>query len=193
MNVYFDPVTSPSPIGLPPMAGFYGGTNYTYLLSGTGTHYAMSSLSMSGNGSNNRMMVSGDVTLYVSGNVSISGNAGIIVAPNSRLRLYVAGSSASFGGSGVVNNAGNATNFGYYGLPSNTSVSFSGNAAFVGTVYAPSAHLSLGGGGNNSYDFVGATVSKTVQMNGHFNFHYDENLGRLDNPAFYVITSWNEL
>jgi hypothetical protein len=107
--------------------------------------------------------------------------------------LYVAGASTSLGGSGVVNGTGSATNFSYYGLPSNTSVSFSGNAAFVGTIYAPNAALQLGGGGSNTFDFVGASVSNTVQMNGHFNFHYDELLGRQNNGASYYITSWNEI
>ncbi|HSH14605.1 MAG TPA: hypothetical protein VLD18_01130, partial [Verrucomicrobiae bacterium] len=60
-------------------------------------------------------------------------------------------------------------------------------------IYAPQAHLSLGGGGSTAYDFVGASVSRTVQMNGHFNFHYDEALGRTDTEGLFVIASWNEL
>lgn len=193
MNVEFAPVTPPFTIGLPPTTGFVGTTNYGYLLSGTGTQYSMSSLNMSGNGTGNQMMVTGDVTLYVSGDVSLSGQASIIVAQGARLRMYVNGSSTSFGGNGIVNGNGNATNFMYYGTPNNTSVSMTGNSAFVGTVYAPSADLHLGGGGNNTYDFVGASVSRTVDMNGRFNFHYDENLGRMNNDAFFVITSWNEM
>ena len=193
MNVDFPEVTAPYLIGLPPLAGSVGGTNYSYVLSGTGTQYSMSSLSLSGNGSGNRVMVTGDVSLYVSGSVSISGQAGIIIAPNARLRMYVAGASTSLGGNGVMNSNASATNFSYYGLPSNTSVTFNGNAAFTGTIYAPQAALSLGGGGNNAYDFVGASVSRTVSMNGHFNFHYDEALGRMGNDGGFVVASWNEL
>lgn len=193
MNVDFPEVIPPYLIGLPPLAGNVGGTNYSYVLSGTGTQYSMSSLSLSGNGSGNRIMVTGDVSLYVSGSVSISGQAGIIIAPNARLRMYVAGASTSLGGNGVMNGNASATNFSYYGLPSNTSVTFNGNAAFTGTIYAPQAALSLGGGGNNAYDFVGASVSRTVSMNGHFNFHYDEALGRMGNDGGFVVASWNEL
>lgn len=189
MNVSFPDVTAPYLVGLPPAPGIVGGTNYNYVLS-TGD-YSMSSLSMSGN-SGNRLLVSGDARLYVTGNVSLSGSSSIVIAPGARLRMYVGGSSTSIGGNGVVNGNNNATNFSYYGLPSNTSVSFSGNAAFTGTIYAPSAALSLGGGGNNNYDFVGASVSSTVTMNGHFNFHYDELLGRLNNGATYYVTAWNE-
>lgn len=189
MNVSFPDVTAPFAVGLPPAPGNVSGTNYNYVLSNG--NYSMSSLSMSGS-ANNRMLITGNARLYVTGNVSLSGSSSIVIAPGASLKMYVAGASASLGGNGVVNGSASATNFSYFGLPSNTSVSFSGNAAFTGTIYAPSAALSLGGGGNNSYDFVGASVSNTVQMNGHFNFHYDEMLGRQNNGASYYVTSWNE-
>ncbi len=189
MNVSFPDVTAPYAIGLPPAPGNVGGTNYNYVLSNG--DYSMSSLSMSG-GANNRMLITGNARLYVTGNVSLSGSSSIVIAPGGSLKLYVAGASTSLGGNGVVNGSAKATNFSYFGLPSNTSVSFSGNAAFTGTIYAPNAALSLGGGGNNSYDFVGASVSNTVQMNGHFKFHYDEMLGRQMGGASYYIASWNE-
>ena len=190
MNVSFPDVPAPFAVGLPPAPGNVGGTNYNFVLSSS--DYSMSSFSLSGN-ANNRMLVTGNARLYVTGNVSLSGSSSIVIAPGARLQLYVAGASAALGGNGVVNGSASATNFSYYGLPSNTSVSFSGNAAFTGTIYAPNAALSLGGGGNNTYDFVGASVSNTVQMNGHFNFHYDELLGRLNNGGGYTVVSWNEL
>ena len=194
MNVSFPDVTAPFTIGLPPIAGNVGGTNYNYVLSST--DYMMSSLSMSGSAST-RMLVTGNARLYVTGNVSLSGSASIVIAPGARLQLFVGtasgpAASASLGGTGIVNGSASATNFSYNGLPSNKSVSFSGNAAFTGTIYAPSAALSLGGGGSTVYDFVGSSVSNTVQMNGHFKFHYDEMLGRQNNGASYTIASWNE-
>ena len=105
----------------------------------------------------------------------------------------MAGATTDIGGNGIVNGGGYASNFSYYGLPTNTSVSYHGNAAYTGTLYAPSANLALGGGGNNTYDFIGASVSRTVQMNGHFNFHYDEDLGRATDDGLFLITTWNEL
>jgi hypothetical protein len=124
--------------------------------------------------------------------VSFTGQGKIEIAPGATLKLFVSAPSANIGGNGVVNNGGNALNFQYYGLPSNTSLSMSGNAAFTGVIYAPQAALSLGGGGNNNYDFVGGSVTKTAKLNGHFNFHYDECLKQ--GPAReYVITAWNEI
>ena len=60
-------------------------------------------------------------------------------------------------------------------------------------IYAPNAAFTLNGGGNNAIDFVGASVSSTVTMNGHFNFHYDEALGRIGARRGYIITGWGEL
>jgi hypothetical protein len=193
MNVDFPDRLAPFTVGLPPMGDTVDGTNYLYVLSGMNAEYSMGSLSLSGNGSGNSLLVRGDVTLYVAGNVSISGSAGIVIEEGARLRLYVAGASTSVGGHGVINTSGNAANFSYYGLPTNTSVSFSGSGNFVGTIYAPAAALRLGGGGNTTYNFVGATVSKTVHMNGHFQFHYDEALAQPRPDDYYVITSWHEL
>ena len=93
----------------------------------------------------------------------------------------------------MINATGNALNFEYFGLPSNTAFGLSANAAFVGIIYCPNAAFSLGGGGVNSYDFVGASVSKSIKMNGSFNFHYDENLRRIGPGRGYVATSWTEL
>jgi len=33
----------------------------------------------------------------------------------------------------------------------------------------------------------------SVVMNGHFNFHYDENLKRIGPAVGFVVSSWKEL
>ena len=106
--------------------------------------------------------------------------------------MYVAGASTSLGGQGVINGGAKASSFGYWGLPSNTSISMHGNAAFTGTIYAPQAALTLGGGGNSDYDFVGATITSSVKMNGHFKFHYDEALKAFGPRRGYAVASWEE-
>jgi hypothetical protein len=42
-------------------------------------------------------------------------------------------------------------------------------------------------------DLIGASVTGSVAMMGHFNFHYDERLGRIAGPIRYRAASWNEL
>jgi len=77
-------------------------------------------------------------------------------------------------------------------MPTNTSFAFKANAAFTGIVYAPQADFTLGGGGNNDYDFAGACVVNTIKMNGHFHFHYDEAL-RKQYWSGYQAAAWNEV
>ena len=124
----------------------------------------------------------------------MTGNSDVIrIAPvGASLKYYMVGASFRIKGLGVANESGNAANFSYYGLPSNTSVDFGGNAAFTGAIYAPQADYSLGGGGNDTIDFIGASVSKTVTMNGKFQFHYDENLARVAGHRGFIPTNWVE-
>ncbi len=137
--------------------------------------------------------VRGQAKLLVTGGISMSGHDEIVIPEGKTLKLYMAGTSASLGGNGVMNSDGYATNFFYYGLPENTSLSLSGNGAFVGTVYAPNAALTLNGGGHNKTDFVGAAITKTARLNGHFSFHYDEALKTYGPVRSYVITDWDEM
>ena len=81
-------------------------------------------------------------------------------------RLYISGN-------GIVNAAGNAANCQLWGLPSLTSLTYSGNGTFIGTVYSPEAVCTLTGNG----DMSGAVVGKSVTLGGNGNFHYDEALG----------------
>jgi hypothetical protein len=105
----------------------------------------------------------------------------------------MSGSSAKIAGKGVINPNSDATSFFYYGLPTNTSLDITGNGTFTGVIYAPQADMFLRGSGSAIQDFTGASITDSVTMNGHFNFHYDENLGRSGAPRGFLITSWNEL
>jgi hypothetical protein len=135
-----------------------------------------------------------DARVYISDSVSLSAKEEIRINPDAqRLTVYMAGSQFKLGGDGVANETGNAASFLYFGLPSNTTVTFGGNASFTGAIYANHADFVLGGGGDDAYDFVGACVTRTVKMNGHFNFHYDENLANLGPSRGFIPTSWAEL
>ncbi len=134
-----------------------------------------------------------NVQIRVTSAISISGGAGIVISPGGSLKIYMVGASASFGGQGVGNQTGNAASFYYFGLPSNTSLSFSGNASFIGAIYAPEADFNLKGSGNSTTtDFVGSSVTKSVKMTGNYNFHYDENLRRNGMGHAYVPVWWQE-
>ena len=108
------------------------------------------------------------------------------------LTIYMTGQSFSLGGQSTVD-CHNARNLSYYGTTNNTSITFGGNASFTGTIYAPQANFTLGGGGANTYDFVGACVVNSVTMNGHFNFHFPEDLLTQGPVKGYIAWSWREL
>jgi hypothetical protein len=121
-------------------------------------------------------VASSNVVLWVTDGISLGPNDQIRITGNGSLNLYVTAPTANIGGNGIVNDTGLAKNFHYYGLPLNTSLGFGANVSFTGIIYAPEADFYLGGGGNNTYDFIGQSVTKSASMNGHFNFHYDEAL-----------------
>ena len=190
VNFTFDPVVLPTVANwLTPSSGTVNGTNYTYVLSSTTPNYRI----IGNLGSGQTVYInSPNTVLYITGNVTINTDQ-VIIAPGASVAMYVAGASTQIGGSGIVNGSGAAKNFIYYGLPTNTAINFSGNANYVGSIYAPNADFQLGGGGSDVYDFSGACITKTATMNGHFNFHYDNALSWLVRPNGFSAISWTEL
>ncbi|MCD6052391.1 MAG: hypothetical protein K0Q55_3809 [Verrucomicrobia bacterium] len=184
MNVSFPEVTLPFGGGFTPG----NATGYQYVISSDGD-YRITSLTGS-------LLIKSNVQarLIVDSDINLTGNDKVIIQPGGSLNLYMAGAVAKIGGNGVINQGGNATNFFYWGTTTNTSLAINGNGSFTGVIYAPNASFQMNGGGSSSIeDVTGASVSKTVQMNGSFNFHYDENLGRLDLNRGFIVTSWTEI
>jgi hypothetical protein len=185
MNVEFFRVSVPFTSGYTiPVADTVEGVGYDYVL--TNGNFLLSQFG-------GRALITGDAVLHVTDSLSFSGNDFLEIAPNASLKIFMSGASANFAGNATWNEGGSALQLQYWGLPSNTSVSISGNGAFTGTIYAPSADLTLNGGGKDNYDFVGASISSTVKMNGKVQFHYDEALREYGPRRDYVVTSWNEL
>ncbi|HEV2392106.1 MAG TPA: hypothetical protein VG146_07055 [Verrucomicrobiae bacterium] len=163
------------------------GTTYNFAFYGTNDY------KISGLGGSVYVGPNASIRLYLINNASpsvirVSGtstNAG-------HLTIYMDGPSFTLSGNDTID-GGNAANLAYFGTTNNTSITFSGNAAFTGTIYAPEAAFTLGGGGPNTYDFVGSSVTSSVTINGHFNFHYDENLINAGPLRGYAANSWREL
>src|SRR5207244_3670600 len=106
-------------------------------------------------------------------------SAGSITITNgASLKLYVGQTNGTAVSTtlGSVNNAGNSFNLQFFGLPTCTSITMSGNG-YLGTVYAPEAALivnpSIG-----SLDYQGACVANSILLSGHVNLHFDRNLTR---------------
>jgi len=170
-----------------PLGGYTNnGVVYKYVVS-SARPWKLSSLDGS-------VYVSGaGVKLWVQNSVSFPSSGQIMIPTGNSLSMFVSAGKADIGGNGVINASGASSSFQYYGLPTNTNLAFSANAAFVGLIYAPEAVFTLGGGGNNIYDFIGASITKSVKMNGHFNFHYDEASNTYLQLFGYSAISWDEL
>lgn len=164
-----------------------GGAGYQYILPDS-SNYEITTLTGS-------LLVksNANAVLLVNGDIHLTGQDAITIEPGGSLRLYVRGASAKIGGNGVVNNGGRATNFYFFGLPSNQELTISGNGTFTGVIYAPGAAFTLNGGGSSTEDVVGSAVAASVTINGQFGFHYDESLAYSPYRRGYIITSWNEL
>ena len=134
----------------------------------------------------------GKAVLLVTSDVKFSGKDFIYIQPGASLTLYVSCPNASFGGQGICNSAGISSSFLYYGLPTNTSLSYGGNSTAAMAVYAPEANFTLGGGGGTTIGFAGASVTRTVTMNGNFNYHCDEGLARSQVLGWFAC-GWDEI
>jgi hypothetical protein len=182
MNLVFPPVVLPSGAsGWPSIPG-------NHVITNSGNYYMIRI--------NDDLTINApNVNIYVDGSIYLSGGEAITIGTNAcRVTIYVAGESVSLTGSATINNqTQNAGVLGVYGLPTLTRINFGGNAAFTGTIYAPQAAFSFGGGGNNTYDFVGALVAYNAKLNGHANFHYDESLKRNGPGIGYIPYSWKEV
>ncbi len=171
-----------------PTAGNYviNGVTYKYSLNNA-RPWKLSSLDGS------VYVASPGVKLWVQNSFNFPSSGQITIPTGNTMSMYVTAPTATIGGNGVVNEAGVSSAFQYYGLPANTALNLSANAAFVGLIYAPEAAFVLGGGGNNTYDFAGASITKSSKMNGHFNFHFDEASSTYLQLFGYSAITWDEL
>jgi hypothetical protein len=197
LNIIFNDVTLPSTTWLsPPGGGIVAGHNYNYVFP------------------DKAVPTYNDCSIPNSGDIYIGTNQHVrlnITAPKySPSTIYVAGTGDKAGSlmaflngppgqTCTLNAPGNASksrlakDFAFLGLPNCTSLTYNGNGDFTGVMYFPEADFHLAGGGSGTIDFIGSSVSKTVQMNGHYNFHYDESLKKIGPNNGYKVQSWREV
>lgn len=173
-NTVFPNVTLPVANWLPVPSNniIVNGITYPYRILSSGDYIL--------NGLSSSFYIASNVNcrIRITGNVALTVVEEIRIAYGATVKLYMQGASFQTAGNGIVNDNGYAASFYYFGLPSNTIIQLAGNGGFVGAIYAPQAAFALGGAGSDLQDSIGASVTKSVQMNGHFNFHYDEHLKR---------------
>jgi hypothetical protein len=190
MNVSF-PSNSPptnytswlSPATVTNVSGITTNTGITSATVLSGNDYTMSSFTSSD--SAHPMLITGPSTLYVTGNFTVQGNGYVEILPGGSLTLIVGGSTTTISGGGVVNGTSEPANFSYVGLAGNTSLTYSGNSAFQGSIYAPEAAFTFSG----SAAGYGAAIVNSFNDSGGAAWHYDSCLPGMG-PI--VLTSWQE-
>jgi len=194
MNVIFEDVSLPSTSWLSTGAVGYGGAGtapdgnyYDHVFNSSGDYWVPDSGSIYvGTNVNIRIHSTAGTfsptKIYVAGDRFNSGN----------LATYLAGTKAVLDTDHVIQ-SGVARHMAFFGLPSVTSIDYNGNGDFTGTIYAPQAIFSLNGGGVTAWDFIGSSVTMTVQMNGKYHFHYDEDLKKRGPDNGYIPHLWKEI
>ncbi len=149
------------------------------------------------NGGGRNLQIAGNVVLIFNnhanvGTVSLGGNAYLNVQSNASLRVYTNGNVA-MGGNGVANANSNAASCVIFGTAtSSQTVSISGNGQLVAAVYAPTATITMNGGGSSG-NIMGSIVGRTISMTGGSAFHYDESLSNFSAGNPFGIIRWREL
>jgi hypothetical protein len=131
------------------------------------------------------MIVTGKARLFIPGDWNIKSGGSLVITNGGSIEIYLGGNS-SMAGDGVVNLTGVATNCHVYGLPSCTSIKYTGRSYFSAEINAPSADIEIGG----TAEFAGSIIGLTLKFNGTPALHYDEAIGAA--PA-YKIVAWEEL
>lgn len=182
VNLYIPDGIVPSGfvMGVAPGGGTVNGTNYAYILNDG--DYTLNGINLN----NANILIQGKARLYVNGTTQVKGQ--IVIAPDASVEWY-AGGSFDVSGGGIVNSPGLAKNFSLIGLNNCLSISYSGNARWCGTVYAPKATVTVTGG----TDGIGAIVASTLKMTGGMGFHYDEALKGDPREGRFVAASWQEM
>lgn len=164
--------------------------------------YSVDEISLGGNASTILNIV-GDVTLLMQGDISLTGKASINITEGASLTIYT-GSDVNIAGNGVANSNYDPATFSLYGtapeniasdgsISASQSISITGNGQLQSVVYAPTADVSLTGGGNSGQVF-GGVVGFQSRITGNSSFHFDEALRDIViGGGIYSIESWLEM
>jgi hypothetical protein len=192
MNVSFQQAQPPSGFFVTPARTQAGGSNITYLSASSSQFIYKVDGNMNTSLANKPIVVPGGVNaaLWVTGDFTVNGTGYVYIAPNASLTLYIGG-KGSISGGGVVNDsqgngAGKPGSFSYYGLPTSTSLIYSGQADFVGTIYAPQAAVNITGGSS----VFGAIICDSFTCSGGSGVHYDQGLS---GGGLLTVISWREI
>jgi hypothetical protein len=178
------------------VTGAFSTTANGYMVIDDNSTYALfaNSITMDGgpptnNGAANSIYIGAhcNVLMYTPGDFTITASGRLSIDPTSTLTIY-AGGKVDLSGAGVINSAV-AKNLTVYGLPTCTSINVAASANFIGSIYAPSAAVSISG----ASPFYGSCICRSASFAGSGVFHYDEALNTSTSSSSYYINHWQEV
>ena len=163
------------------------------------TRYKMNGfgdLTLSGNsGINVIAPTSGEgyAEIWVPRDLTLTGNGGFNIPAHVHVTFYVDG-AVKIAGNGVVNTSQMPSNVILYGNHDPNvlqNMTVDGNGQFAGMIYAPSATVSVKGGGSSG-DMYGSIFANNINFVGATSLHYDSAQGDVSSVVDYRIGSWYE-
>ena len=136
----------------------------------------------------------GDVELHITGDVELGQSCQIVVKEGASLTLYVDGDIHCRESSGIntENAAKQADTLKVYATGQDTQYfDVKANSAWIGTIYAPNADVSLYANG----DAYGAIVASRFDFKAGGSYHYDRALKKVsveDEGVRFVVKRWRE-
>jgi hypothetical protein len=173
------------------VTGAFNTTANGYMVIDTNSTYALyaGSITLDGGPPSNSITIGPNckVLMYTPGNFSLTASGRISIDPSSTLTIY-AGGTMNLSGAGFINSAV-AKNLTVYGLPTCTSITVAASANFIGSIYAPSADVTI----NGASPYYGSCICRSATFQGSGTFHFDEALYSSSSSSSYYINHWQEV
>ena len=174
------------------VAGDFGTTANGYMVINTNSTYALfaSSITMNGGPLGYSIQIGPNCkVLMVTSNFTITQGGKLYIDPTSTLTIYASG-TVDVDGAGFIN-AATAKNLTLYGLPTCTNIIITASGNFIGSVYAPSAAVTISG--NSPY--FGSCICNSAVFQGSGKFHFDQALygAAPASTSTYTFSRWQEV
>lgn len=129
-----------------------------------------------------------NVVLYCTNGINLpAGSYYFTLNSNADIQIYSSGNVQFRGIAQVTNATQYARALSFYDVAGYTNLTFSFAGSFgPAFIYAPGSAISLSGGGNQAWSFIGAIFCNDIAVNGHYAFHYDESLA----GTAFPISPW---
>jgi len=143
---------------------------------------------------NAKVIINSDITLYVTDLFQMGNDSTIEILPEANVRLYLGGTFQQKNGASLNNFTHDPTKLFLLGTDSFTELYWKNGSNFYGAIYVPKADVLI----DNSAQFFGAVMGKSILVQSSGGIHYDEalkdvNVFNHSGKTSWVIKSWQRV